>query len=375
MAAVAGVLASVGAVTAPAPAQNLARLPGTATPPAAGPPLTTTATPLELRFPGRIASRERVIVELGPTGMPVGIRVRQRLVLRGTGDYSLSVQAPLISVARAPGSESEPGGRTGVLLWQGFSAGRRVLEADADLHVAPASRALPLRFQVRRGPRGRELVVRNVTRSTLYEPGFTGRVTSTDAAGALDELRAALRNGWPAGDHFVTVAGLRPGGRLHAEVPMRVSGTVRVAGRTSRFGRVVRGDDPLVLSLASRGRVDVTATAVPVPPLAALRPPAGSSWSEAARANRIRGGARLLALALATRLDAARYRQFSQFLANPDRLGQTRAVYVFESRPGARAAPAPPADRDDASQPLLGAVLALGSVAGVLGLVVWWAHS
>ena len=100
--ALAAAAASIGAVGAPALGQSPVRLPSTAAPPGPGPPLTSSTPPLELRFRGRIASSQRVLVELGPTGVPAAVRVRQRLLIRRAGDYLLSVLGPVTSVARAP---------------------------------------------------------------------------------------------------------------------------------------------------------------------------------------------------------------------------------------------------------------------------------
>jgi hypothetical protein len=360
-AAAVAAVASLAAVAAPALGQELARLPSTVTPPGPGPPLATSATPLELRFPGRISSSERVLVELGTTGIPVAIRVRQRLVVRGKGDYSMSVPAPRASVARAPASESEPGGRTGLVLWQGFSPGRRVLVADAELQVAAAAPYLPLRFRVRRGPLGRELTIRNVTGVSVSGVAFRGRIGVEEAAGALDELRASLAGHRPAGERYVTVEGLEPGGSVRTEVPMRVTGTVRAGGRVTRFSEVVRGSRALVVRLPASGPVELAATAVPVTP-------------RLERSTRPDGEA-LLAVVLSARLDAARFRQYSQFLANPDRLGPARAVYVFRTTPSA-AASSPTAQVDrHGSNPVIGVALAVCALVGAAGLVVWWAHS
>jgi hypothetical protein len=362
----------IGATAAPALGQEVARLPSIATAPAPGPPLTTAAIPLERRLPGPIGSHELVLVELGPAGTPVAIRVRQRLTVHGKGDYSLSIPAPLISVGRASGSESEPGGRRGLLLWQGFSPSRRVLAADARLMVA-AGRYLPLRFSVRRGPRGRELIVRNVTGATVRELSFDGSITPIDGAAALDALRAALMRDRPAREHYVTVRGLRPGKGVRTGVPMRVEGSVRVAGRDVRFAQVVPGDRALVVELPPGNPVRVTATAVPVAPLAGLRPPGAPSWAAAAKTGRLRGGRALLARVLAARLQAARYRQYTQFLANPDRFGEARAQYVF--RTASQSRPQVTATSDDGSNALLTFALAAGVFAAGVALLVWWAHS
>jgi hypothetical protein len=350
----------------------VARLPSIATAPAPGPPLTTAAVPLERLLPGPIGSHELVLVELGPDGTPVAIRVRQRLTVHGKGDYSLSIPAPLISVGRASGSESEPGGRRGLVLWQGFSPSRRVLASDARLTVA-AGRYLPVRFSVRRSPKGRELIIRNVTGTTVRELSFDGSIAPADGAAALDALRAALMRDRPAREHYVTVRGLRPGKAVRTGVPMRVEGSVRVAGRDVRFAQVVPHDRALVVDLPPGNPVRIGATAVPVAPLAGLRPPGAHSWGSAARAGRLRGGRALLARVLAARLDAARYRQYTQYLANPDRFGEARALYVFRTASTTR--PQVGTISNGGSNALVIAALVSGVLAAGLGLLVWWAHS
>src|SRR4051812_41848280 len=142
------VLLAAGPLVAPA-----ARANGVAIdlPPAEGP---TTAVPpfqptgalrTERRLPrGRIESDERVQVRVDPAGAPVAVSVRQRLELRGPGDYSLAVPGPIADVEPAPGSAVPPGLRSGALIWQGFSPGHRVLAADLRLRPREAAAALPL---------------------------------------------------------------------------------------------------------------------------------------------------------------------------------------------------------------------------------------
>src|SRR5207253_7312200 len=101
-----------------------------------------------------VASTERVRVGIDPDGRPVAVRVRQRLVVAGKGDYQLAVGAPIVDVSRGPGSQSEPGFRVDQILWAGFSPGRKVLAADVRLRAAPAARYLPLRVHLQREPGG-----------------------------------------------------------------------------------------------------------------------------------------------------------------------------------------------------------------------------
>jgi hypothetical protein len=342
-------------------------------PPLEGPPLATGAQLVEVRLPHSIESNETVVVELDASGAPVRVRVRQRLVLDGSGDYAFGVPAPLLTVARAPGSQSEPGARSGLLLWQGFATGRRVLVADVPLSVAAAAPHLPVRFRVRRASERRELVVENVTGTVATEPSITGRITASEAARALDELRAALARGRPAGDRYVFVEGLQPAPAAHTAVALRVTGTVRVGAGERAFSQVVIPDRAFVLDLPASGRLRVDATAVPVPPT--VRPPGGVSWAAAAADGRLEAGPALLMQVLGARLDAARYRQYTQFLANPDRVGAARAVYVFRSAPTERAGHVRSTSTGGGWSVLQIALVVLGAVVGSVGLLVWWAHS
>ena len=56
----------------------------------------------------RVSATQLVTVIVDDSGAPQRIRVRQRLVLEGTGDYSFVVPAPLVDVVAAPGSDWYP---------------------------------------------------------------------------------------------------------------------------------------------------------------------------------------------------------------------------------------------------------------------------
>ena len=86
-------------------------LPGPVPYPTTSPPLVGRgALPPGYLAPGlHVASTERVRVGVDVDGRPAAIRVRQRLVVQGKGDYQLGVGAPLLDVRRGPGSDCEPG--------------------------------------------------------------------------------------------------------------------------------------------------------------------------------------------------------------------------------------------------------------------------
>jgi hypothetical protein len=365
------VAASAGVVASGAFAQDVARLPPVVTAPAPGPPLATSTTLREIRFRGRISSNERVLVEVGPGGAPTAIAVQQRLALSAKGDYFMGVQAPVVSVRRAPGSDAEPGGRRGLILWQGFSPGRRVLAADARLSVGAAASFLPLRISVEQ--RGDRVVVtiRNATRTTVA--GFSGSIAAPEAANVLDGLRDALREGRPAGERYVTVEGLKPTGSFAVEVPMRVAGEVRLAKRRMRIATVVRTARPFVARLDGPETPVFALRATPVAPFSLVRPPEAPTWAAAVKAGRVRAGHALLRHVQAARLAAARHRQYEQFLANPDQLGAARTVYVFRSAPKPRVAAAPREDGDGRALAVVLGIVAAALAGGLL--TVWWAHS
>src|SRR5437867_12086236 len=53
---------------------------------------------LETRLPGPATDRERITVDVGPTGEPVAVRAVQRLHLTGLGDFSFKVPGPATDV-------------------------------------------------------------------------------------------------------------------------------------------------------------------------------------------------------------------------------------------------------------------------------------
>src|SRR5262245_60784842 len=140
-AAIAVVVAALthAALAADAPRHVLLR--STAVPLDARVPLATDVTmpPDVLPVGARVRGSELVTVLVDDSGSPQAVRVRQRLVLEGTADYSLVVPAPLVDVVPAPDSDSVPGRRAGGIVWQGFVGSRRVLAADATLQRPAAA--------------------------------------------------------------------------------------------------------------------------------------------------------------------------------------------------------------------------------------------
>jgi hypothetical protein len=106
------------------------------------PPFRTSAPGVETRFFGRLASVQAVTVTIDRSGMVIRVVDVDRILVGRKGDYSFAINGPIEDVRAAPGSESEPGLRTGTVVWQGFSPGRRLLAAAITLRTnAAVSRA------------------------------------------------------------------------------------------------------------------------------------------------------------------------------------------------------------------------------------------
>jgi hypothetical protein len=333
------------------------------------PPLFGGASPFETegetRFPGHVPSSERVEVGLDEDGFVRNVVVTQRLLLARSGDYSFLIPAPATSVARTPASESEPGLRNAGIVWQGFSPGRRVLEAAIALSTREAEAALPLAISV--ASRGGATTVtlenrtgRRVTYPSGVAPGLQVRAV---LARLRDERRKQGRivfsrsfgvNGRPAGQATAVVrlplrlrGTIAPPGRR----PLRVSGllegrrTIVVPGRVPprvHIGIDVPGD----FDVLPRPADVAAASAVPLAPIQRALARTALSW------------------------------QFRRYLSSPDPLGTSSATYVYRTvvkRPAA--APGEPERRRDTDDTLAIVLAATLGGAALLGLGVLWAYS
>jgi hypothetical protein len=323
---------------------------------------------LETRFRRPIPSSERVLVGIDRDGTPVSVDVVQRLVVVRTGDYTFAVVGPVEDVARAAGSESDPGLRRDAVLWAGFSPGRRVLAARVTLDPDRARTFLPLRVTVTRSDGRATLRLRNAT--AIRVPAFEADADAASVAPALDETRAAARGDGPLLDAFVEVRGVGTT-LVTTAAPLRVTG---------RFGlkqiSTLLGDGrPLQFEVSLPAGVRVPRVQLrvePVPPVRGLTPPNGKTWAS------VKGlpGRALLARAVATRLEFARARQYDQFLAVPDQAATARAVYDY--RTVARTTATPPAaaqPSDEGTTTAVKVAVALVAVALLAGGLVWWSHS
>jgi hypothetical protein len=362
-AALAGLIGAL--VVAPgARAGTLAALPSPFFPVRATPPLRALQATAETRFPGRLSSSQVVRVSIDSTGRPFRVVDVDRIVIARQGDYSFGIAAPAEDVRAAAGSASEPGLRTGAVLWQGFSPGRRVLAAEITLRPAAAA-ALPLRVEIAGSK------VRLVNATSASAPGVDAAIPATDIARALDDARATLQPGRPAPPSVLNAVGTVRHVHVLASVPLQVRGSLRFANRSPRTIDTTLGQSPVTISGA--GDLKALKLSVSVPePAVLLRPRGASSWLALARAGgmpRGRGATRLaVERLLATALDL----QFQEFLANPDASGLSRSSYRYvlaERRP-----PVVAQKHGGVGWPVTLAV-ALGLGAVLAGALVLWAHS
>ena len=335
-------------------------LPSPVRAPTATPPLATGAIVAETRWRGRLTSAERILVGVDRTGRPVSVKVVQRLVVGGVGDYVLTVPAPVLDVRRAAGSAAEPGLRSNAVLWQGFSPGGEVLAAAAELRTGAAAPSLPLRLTVARQSGSALVRIANATGVQVAVPTGVGRPR---------ELAAILRGlrGVPSRDVFAHLDGPAGSRNVRIEAPLRVRGEI-VSGAT----RV-----PVDVVLGPSGRSAVT-VAVPGPAPPRLRLTATPFLPpRLLRLPPRLDGARALDYTVETLSRAARVAQYRTFLANPDPRGRNAAVYEFRTST-AHAAPGRVQRTGDGGGGLgaLGIVLWLaGAASALVGGAVLWARS
>ncbi len=373
-----------------------------ATPPLAPP--TSGVLPLNPRFAGAITNRERVVVGIDETGSPVSVRALQTIVIGQPGDYVFAVPAPVRSVTPGPGTRSPPGQRLNQILWEGFSPGRRVLAAWADLRVAESAGSLPLRIRVETDVDGNPLspdekrsgelrVAFTATNVTVAKArSFTANPDPLSLAQVLDGIREAVRQNVFAEGLSVGLRGPQRALRQRISAPLHVEGalkfapgTAQIAGArngTVRFSVLLDGLRTTELRLRLHGRALNAA-----PPKVELRvktariadlvpPPAGSkSWVSAKRRGKLGRPRRLLARTIALELTYARKRQYDMFLASPERSGPSSTTYVYRTAAAIPATALGPGSSSGGGHTLAWIVLGLCLAAAVPAAAVIWAHS
>ncbi|MDQ5820750.1 MAG: hypothetical protein M3540_04845 [Actinomycetota bacterium] len=321
------------------------------------PPLTVAMTTFPSSFVGRISASARVDAKLDRRGTPFAVEATQRLELRGKGDYLLLVPAPLRDVFPARGTESDPGGRSDAVLWQGFSPGRRVLAARLVLEPRPAAAGLPLRVRIEERPGVVVVELRNATGISVRS--FTGNPYPRDARRYLAGLRRYATSGGQPPNPYIAVAGVRPRTR-RTFAPLRVAGELRVSGTAVPFALTLSGTPARIrVEVTGSGRPALSLRAAPLYP----RLPTGTGLE----------GPALLDAAVASALAVTRARQYDEFIVNPALTGASRTAYVFRTAERPRIAVTAPAD-DGSASPLVPVLALLAAALGLGAAVVLWAH-
>jgi hypothetical protein len=380
-----GAALAAAAGAGPAAAEQVV-LPSAGRYPSQSPPLVVggPSPRVELPFQIRIRAGARVLVGVGPDGHPVSVRVRHRLVMTGRGDYQVVVGAPATSLRGGPGSDSQPGLRTGQILWAGFSPGRKVLAVDATLRPVASAPFLPIRLRAQRDGERYALTVTNATE--LSQVAFTGTAKRAELAALLDDTRRQALAGLRLAQAFVSIDGPTRTRAVRIAAPLRVEGMLRFPaapesvsggtqdGRDVSFSATLGDGRPLSL------RVNVRGGGIPLlrlvvrtaPPVRALTPPGSPSWSVAARRRGIPAPA-LLSRLETTRMQLVRGDQFDRFLENPDTQGPSRTVYVYATAAVPR--PRVSAGSDSGGNALVIALAIAGSVVVAGAALVLWANS
>jgi hypothetical protein len=367
--AVAAAAAAVTAAGAAAAVQPIL-LPSVRTPLVPGPPLTgASATTAEVRFPPGVLSTEDVRVGVDKEGKPLSVVVVQRLLLRGSGDYTFSVPGPIADVAAGPGSQSEPGLRTDAILWAGFAAQRKVLSARATIKPAAAVPLLPLKLRVSR--EGDTLVLSGENGTVVDAPLLRGRVDVAQTAEALDATRRALRQGRAAPDLYVDAPAIPTSRTAPVSARLEVRGSIAGVEFARTLGDL--RDDTFEVRVPNAPRdAKLRIVVTPVAPARMLTPPGGArTWAEAVRRGAV-DPATLLERASRIRLTIARALQYDQFLTNPDPRGSSSARYVYVTS-AASALPRRAVGGGDGFDWTF-VYIAL-AVVGLAGGAVLWAHN
>jgi hypothetical protein len=358
--------------------------------------------------PGPVTDDEQVEVLVGPDGAPSRVKVRQRLHLTGTGDYSVRVRGPSLRVTPLEDTVA-PVIIRGAVVWQGFSPGERLLSAEMELDPRREALLLPVILELdwtsaggeEIGPGGRlpgagRLTLRLVNQSVqpLEIPVGTGADPASLAAG-LDALLAYADG--PAGRPAPAVGRDLPGPGQGACVTatrtvdtvaqLRVEGTVRVPGVPgvtvngpgaqrlpegdgASLRGVLSGTAEVVLDVPAAGELALDLTVHTTLDPRALRPPApAATWHAWAAAG---PSASEVDRALETLISAA-----ATLARNDDKApylghhgpGPTSTVFHYGVAPAPVARRKPPPLRP---RPLPIALTGLGlAVLTAAGVVVW----
>lgn len=334
----------------------------------APPPLPAGATYIETenerRFPSHVSSNERIAVGIEGDGFVRSIVVTQGLVIFRTGDFAFLVPAPATAVARTPGSQADPGLRDAGVVWQGFSTGRRVLEAAITLSIRDAEGALPLAISVER--KGDSSVVTLDNRTGRRATYLSGLAPAGQVRDVVNRLRAARRkSGRLAFSQFFAVEGRRTGQKTTVvQLPLRLSGTITVPGRRPvAVGGLLVGRRRIVIPGRVAPRIAIRAD---LPDDLDLLP----RVEDVPRSGLVEVTPVQLALAR-----TALASQFRWYVNTPDPGGPSTATYLYRTVVARAAAPASPEQRHGSEDTLAIVLAATLGGAALVGLGVLWAYS
>ena len=324
------------------------------------------------KVPGDVRNDETVLVGLDGAGRPATVRLDQKLLLEGTGDYAIRERGPARGAeALAPGDDP-PNTKFGAVVWQGFTPGNRLLGARLTLDPGLEAARLPMTVACSflaagaagdqpLGPGGRipgrgriTVTLENRTAQPATLP-TAADAPAAELARPLDAALAAARR--PAGPRL-PAAGAQLPSRLQVTgaaqfagqqaVPLRVAGAVALRGTTGAVtgpgttpttaGATVAGTlggsgrVTLVVDAGGPGYLDLRLDASPALDPRQLAPPAGAtSWAAWAAARPDRA-ARQAALDLLVQVaaTAARASSYSPYLgADLPGTGSTTFRYAF----------------------------------------------
>ena len=303
-----------------------------------------------------MANEERVLVGLDADGTPNSVTVVQTSRLNRLGDYVFAIPAPVVSVLPGPGSDSQPGQRTNQILWQGFSPGKRVLSARAELRLEESAPYLPIKARVVPGDGRTTVIIENQT--AVPVASYSGDIEPTSLAQVLTRIRTAIDRNVFAEGLNVELRGRKTPAQIEIAAPLRVTGTVG----SKRFTALLDGVDRRAVSVTVPGKepkVAFTARTVPI---------RDNVTGKQDAASRLAGTIRL-------ELTYARTRQFDQFLSSPDPTGHSSTTYVYRTAAPPVAASPVEESGGSGSHALGWIALGLLLVAGLPLAAVLWARS
>lgn len=351
----------------------------------------------ERTLPGRVRDTELVRVGVTPEGEPRVVVVEQVLEVHGVGDYFVKIPGPVLEAGALPRSTSQPGLRSGSLVWQGFASAGEILAARVRLDPEHERDRLPLAVEVRARIDGEPAdPFERTTGMFVLEVGVTNRtgtrvalpsadVDASVARAAVELVRRALDRGdFPAPGSGGIPKSL-PVGAAVSETQRRVAAPLAVEiavafdddatdvaggvvsrerGRTVVTERLLLSGDRLSRRVRFAARIAGDSPRIEVRAVPAL--PAVSELEGRPAVDRL---VHVLA-------EVARRPDVDAYLGNPDRDGPARTTYSYEvvEDEAGRAPHAAPPPEPSTSAASIVVALFLAMTLGA-GLTVWWARS